>query len=96
MAASCDVLGWTDSPITGADGNREFLVHARVTGGAHVTAVALVAHHERATAAVHALRAADWCATHGVDFWMPIGGRRRRSTSTRTRANDPSPRPTSC
>ena len=32
VAASCDVLGWTDSPITGADGNREFLVHARVAG----------------------------------------------------------------
>jgi 23S rRNA (cytidine1920-2'-O)/16S rRNA (cytidine1409-2'-O)-methyltransferase len=30
-AAGCSVLGWTDSPITGADGNREFLVHA-VTG----------------------------------------------------------------
>jgi len=30
--ASCEVLGWTDSPITGADGNREFLVHARVAG----------------------------------------------------------------
>lgn len=26
----CDVLGWVDSPITGAQGNREFLVHARV------------------------------------------------------------------
>ena len=26
----CDVLGWIDSPITGAEGNREFLVHARV------------------------------------------------------------------
>ena len=25
----CDVLGWIDSPITGAQGNREFLVHAR-------------------------------------------------------------------
>ena len=25
--ACCAVLGWTDSPITGADGNREFLVH---------------------------------------------------------------------
>lgn len=24
------VLGWTESPITGADGNREFLVHARL------------------------------------------------------------------
>lgn len=24
----CEVLGWTDSPITGAQGNREFLVHA--------------------------------------------------------------------
>ncbi|NND75526.1 MAG: TlyA family RNA methyltransferase [Ilumatobacter sp.] len=27
-AAGCSVLGWTQSPITGADGNREFLVHA--------------------------------------------------------------------
>ncbi len=26
----CDVLGWIDSPITGAQGNREFLVHARL------------------------------------------------------------------
>jgi 23S rRNA (cytidine1920-2'-O)/16S rRNA (cytidine1409-2'-O)-methyltransferase len=25
----CEVVGWTDSPITGADGNHEFLVHAR-------------------------------------------------------------------
>jgi 23S rRNA (cytidine1920-2'-O)/16S rRNA (cytidine1409-2'-O)-methyltransferase len=31
VAAGCSVLCWTDSPITGADGNREFLVHA-VTG----------------------------------------------------------------
>jgi 23S rRNA (cytidine1920-2'-O)/16S rRNA (cytidine1409-2'-O)-methyltransferase len=28
-ARGCDVLGWIDSPITGTDGNREFLVHAR-------------------------------------------------------------------
>jgi 23S rRNA (cytidine1920-2'-O)/16S rRNA (cytidine1409-2'-O)-methyltransferase len=28
LAARCCVAGWTDSPITGADGNREFLVHA--------------------------------------------------------------------
>ena len=27
--AGCTVLEWTDSPISGADGNREFLVHAR-------------------------------------------------------------------
>jgi 23S rRNA (cytidine1920-2'-O)/16S rRNA (cytidine1409-2'-O)-methyltransferase len=26
--AGCDVVAWTESPITGADGNREFLVHA--------------------------------------------------------------------
>jgi 23S rRNA (cytidine1920-2'-O)/16S rRNA (cytidine1409-2'-O)-methyltransferase len=26
-AAGCDVVGWTESPITGADGNHEFLVH---------------------------------------------------------------------
>jgi 23S rRNA (cytidine1920-2'-O)/16S rRNA (cytidine1409-2'-O)-methyltransferase len=29
-AAGCEVLGWIDSPITGAQGNREFLVHARL------------------------------------------------------------------
>lgn len=28
--SGCEVIGFTDSPITGADGNREFLVHARV------------------------------------------------------------------
>lgn len=27
-AAGCEVVGWADSPITGADGNREFLVYA--------------------------------------------------------------------
>lgn len=26
--AGCTVLGWTESPITGADGNHEFLLHA--------------------------------------------------------------------
>ena len=31
-AAGCTVAGWTDSPITGADGNREFLVHATAPG----------------------------------------------------------------
>jgi 23S rRNA (cytidine1920-2'-O)/16S rRNA (cytidine1409-2'-O)-methyltransferase len=28
-AAGCEVVGWTESPITGADGNVEFLIHAR-------------------------------------------------------------------
>jgi 23S rRNA (cytidine1920-2'-O)/16S rRNA (cytidine1409-2'-O)-methyltransferase len=28
IAERCTVHGWCDSPITGADGNREFLVHA--------------------------------------------------------------------
>jgi 23S rRNA (cytidine1920-2'-O)/16S rRNA (cytidine1409-2'-O)-methyltransferase len=28
----CEVMGWVDSPLTGAEGNREFLVHARVAG----------------------------------------------------------------
>ena len=28
VAAGCEVRGWTESPITGADGNREFLVLA--------------------------------------------------------------------
>jgi 23S rRNA (cytidine1920-2'-O)/16S rRNA (cytidine1409-2'-O)-methyltransferase len=30
VAAGCEVRGWCDSPITGGDGNREFLVHAGV------------------------------------------------------------------
>lgn len=29
-AAGCAVIGWCDSPIAGGDGNREFLVHARI------------------------------------------------------------------
>lgn len=33
--------------------------------------IALVAHHERSSAREHAQRAASWCATHEVDFWMP-------------------------
>jgi len=33
VADGCDVIGWTDSPITGADGNREFLVHATTAIG---------------------------------------------------------------
>jgi len=33
LAAGCVVRGWTTSPITGADGNVEFLVHAE-TGAA--------------------------------------------------------------
>ncbi|MDP1879207.1 MAG: TlyA family RNA methyltransferase [Actinomycetota bacterium] len=28
VSRGCSVLGWIDSPITGGDGNREFLVHA--------------------------------------------------------------------
>lgn len=33
VGAGCAVRGWTESPITGADGNREFLVHATAPGG---------------------------------------------------------------
>jgi 23S rRNA (cytidine1920-2'-O)/16S rRNA (cytidine1409-2'-O)-methyltransferase len=29
VAHHCEVVGWIESPITGAQGNREFLVHAR-------------------------------------------------------------------
>lgn len=32
--AGCRVVGWVDSPITGADGNREFLVYAVAPGSA--------------------------------------------------------------
>jgi NAD+ kinase len=35
------------------------------------TGIALVAHHERTTARIHAMRAATWCAEHGIPFWMP-------------------------
>jgi len=31
-AAGCTVAGWTESPITGAEGNREFLIHAVAPG----------------------------------------------------------------
>jgi 23S rRNA (cytidine1920-2'-O)/16S rRNA (cytidine1409-2'-O)-methyltransferase len=31
--AGCTVVGWCDSPISGGDGNREFLVHARTADG---------------------------------------------------------------
>jgi len=34
-AAGCTVRGWTPSPITGAEGNREFLVHATAPAGEH-------------------------------------------------------------
>jgi 23S rRNA (cytidine1920-2'-O)/16S rRNA (cytidine1409-2'-O)-methyltransferase len=34
LDAGCAVRAWTDSPITGADGNREFLVHATTAIGA--------------------------------------------------------------
>jgi 23S rRNA (cytidine1920-2'-O)/16S rRNA (cytidine1409-2'-O)-methyltransferase len=33
LDAGCDVIDWTESPITGAEGNVEFLVHARAPGG---------------------------------------------------------------
>jgi 23S rRNA (cytidine1920-2'-O)/16S rRNA (cytidine1409-2'-O)-methyltransferase len=33
VEAGCRVVGWTDSPITGASGNHEFLVHAVTPGG---------------------------------------------------------------
>ncbi len=32
VAERCEVVAWTISPITGAEGNREFLVHARTPG----------------------------------------------------------------
>ncbi len=36
-----------------------------------MSGVALVAHHERATARDHAVRAAGWCAANDCEFWMP-------------------------
>ncbi|NNE11381.1 MAG: TlyA family RNA methyltransferase [Ilumatobacter sp.] len=37
VSAGCSVEGWTESPITGADGNREFLVHAVAPARGDVT-----------------------------------------------------------
>ena len=34
-------------------------------------AIALVAHHERATARRYALEAELWCRDRGIEFWMP-------------------------
>lgn len=36
-----------------------------------MSAIALVAHHERDAARAHAEAAARWCAAHDVAFWMP-------------------------
>ena len=36
-----------------------------------MTAVLLVAHHERPEAGELAAAAAEWCAARGIDFWMP-------------------------
>ncbi len=33
LEAGCSIVGWCDSPIAGGDGNREFLVYARVGCG---------------------------------------------------------------
>lgn len=33
--------------------------------------VALLSHHDRSDAAYHITIVADWCATHGAEFWMP-------------------------
>jgi len=38
-----------------------------------VRSLALVAHHERATAREHAQQAERWCAEHDIAFWMPPG-----------------------
>jgi len=34
VESGCAVVGWTESPITGADGNHEFLIHATSPAGA--------------------------------------------------------------
>lgn len=36
VTAGCTVVGWTESPITGADGNHEFLVHVTAPNGTSV------------------------------------------------------------
>ena len=38
VLADCTVLGWIDSPLTGTDGNREFLVHATTSVTAAISA----------------------------------------------------------
>ena len=65
-AARC--CGWVDSPITGGDGNREFLVHATHPAARmpRVSSVLLVAHHERAEAAAPGAVAAEWLHAHAA------------------------------
>jgi 23S rRNA (cytidine1920-2'-O)/16S rRNA (cytidine1409-2'-O)-methyltransferase len=46
-AARCEVVAWSDSPITGADGNREFLVHATTPVGADTPTSAPTAPGQR-------------------------------------------------
>lgn len=41
-----------------------------------MTAIALIAHHERDSAATHARNVADWCAEREIRFWMPTGDAR--------------------
>ena len=36
-----------------------------------ISALTLLAHHDRGEAAVHAKAAAEWCLSHDVEFWMP-------------------------
>ncbi len=36
-----------------------------------IAGIALVAHHERASARELAIEAAQWCASRGVEVWMP-------------------------
>ena len=84
--AGCDVAGWTDSPITGADGNREFLVHAITRPGRAMTRVAIVAHHLKDDARKAAMTAAAWLSEHG--HTAGCRRRRRRNSSLPELAGD--------
>jgi NAD+ kinase len=37
-----------------------------------VTSIAAVAHHQRGAARDLAVRAQQWCADRGIDFWLPL------------------------
>ena len=97
-ASGAPCVGWTESPITGADGNHEFLVHARTARRESlVSGVSLVAHHERESAAEHARARRPPGAPHAVStFWMTADDAGALESGASSSRIVRSPKPTSC
>ena len=76
--AGCDVVGWTESPLRGADGNVEYLVHAVTPPGTRHRERRDHRRHWRSSPTTNAswraswpTKATAWCAARDVDVWMP-------------------------